>query len=91
MALLCVNSRAPSTPLRSAQDDGVLFRSGQRFVEPRFATIGCVSMDDSAFGSFIDRGNGCSDLLRAGFFGRTQLALDGAQSRHHAAITQRSF
>jgi hypothetical protein len=36
-------------------DDSGLFRSPcERFVEPCFATICCVSMDDSALGSFID-------------------------------------
>ena len=45
-----------------------LFRRGERPVEPRFATVGGVSMDDPAFRSFIDRGNGRSDLLCAGFF-----------------------
>ena len=47
-------SRDPSTPLRSAQDDGTLLGRGERFVEPRFATIRCVFVNDTALGSFID-------------------------------------
>ena len=50
-----VTSRDPSTPLRSAQDDGTLLGRGERFVEPRFATIRCVFVNDTALGSFIDR------------------------------------
>ena len=49
-----ITSRDPSTPLRSAQDDDTLLRRGERFVEPRFAPVGCVFVNDPALGSLID-------------------------------------
>ena len=49
-----VTSPDPSTPLRSAQDGSVLLGGGERFVKPRFPTIRCVFVNDTALGSFID-------------------------------------
>jgi hypothetical protein len=40
----------------------VLFRR-ERFVKPRFTTIGCVAMNNSGLGRFIDSGNRRANLI----------------------------
>jgi hypothetical protein len=86
-AIQC-NFAAPSTPLRSAQDDGTLFNPCQRFGEPRFAANGEISVNDAALGSFIDRRNGRADLISTGRCRGTNLLLDRPQPCHNAVITK---
>jgi hypothetical protein len=86
-----VTSPDPSTALRSAQDDGTLFRRLERFVEPRLATIGCVFVNDTALCSFIDCRDQRANLIHVGRLLGARLLLHRAQTRHRAAITQRAF
>ena len=46
----------------AAQDDSSLFRR-ERFVKARFATIGCVAMNDAALRRFVDGGNCRANLI----------------------------
>jgi hypothetical protein len=81
-----------STP-RPAQRAGysTLFCGGERFVEPRFATIGCVFVNDSAFRSFIDCREQRANLIRAGGFRRAHCFLHRPQACYNAAIAKRTF
>ena len=87
MASLKVTSRDPSIPPRFGQDDETLFCSRQRFVEPRFAANGGISVNDAVLCSFIDRRDNRADLIGRGRCRGMHLFLHRPQPRHNAAIT----
>jgi hypothetical protein len=81
-----------STPrLAQRRSYSALFCGRERFVEPRFATIGCVFVNDSAFRSFIDCGEKRANLIRAGGFRGAHCLLHRPQACYNAAIAKRTF
>ena len=53
--------------MRSDRSDwGNLLLAAEQRIEPRFAAISCIAMNDAAFGRFIERGNQAPDLFGVG-------------------------
>jgi hypothetical protein len=63
----------------------------ERFVEPRFAASGGVSMNDAPLGSFVDRRYDRPDLISTGRRRGTHLLLNRPETCHNAVITKGSL
>src|SRR6202043_2207642 len=60
--------------------------AGDQRIEARFATISRVTVNNAAFGCFIERGNQSANLLRVRFGRAMNTLLQCPQTRPHAAI-----
>ncbi len=64
----------------------VLLLIGKQSVQPRFAAIGRVAMNDSMLCRFIERGYQTANLLSIWFGRSPDSFLKGTQPRPHAAV-----
>ena len=61
-------------------------RAGNQSIEPRFATIGGIAMNDAALGCFIESGNQAANLFGVRFGRAANAFLQRAQTRPHATV-----
>ena len=76
-------------PGRTDEPEELLFAREQG-VQPRFAAIGGIAMDNTALGRFIERRNQIVNFFQIRLGGRASPSLQRAQTRSHAAVLSRT-
>jgi len=64
--------------------------AGEQFVQPCFATIGGVAMNDAALGSFVERRNQSANLFWVGLVCAARAFLQTTEARADAAVLIRA-